>query len=195
VNELYRYRVDKHAAITLITSAAIFAADAHVRQKRKELNEPYINHPLRVGSMYATLVDAFDAEAIAAGYLHDVVEDTDIPLKTIVSLFPTRTSLFVDVCTKWWKSGQFSVHEEEKQKVIYYGRIAEAGAMDLKFIDRIDNLHDFTRVVRMAPSKHSWAQKYYEKTKSEFLPLVRHVNQTVFEEFSAAYGTLGLALG
>jgi guanosine-3',5'-bis(diphosphate) 3'-pyrophosphohydrolase len=187
--------IDKHAAITLITSASVFAADAHVRQKRKELNEPYINHPLRVGSMYAALVDPFDAEAIAAGYLHDVVEDTDIPQSSIDRLFPERTALLVNVLTKWWKTGQFSAAEEKKQKDIYYARIVEAGALELKFIDRIDNLHDFIRVVRMAPAKHSWARKYLNKTHEEFVPFLPQVKEPVQNELRSAITALGLALG
>ena len=192
-NELYL--LDKRAAITLITSAAVFAAEAHAGQRRKELNEPYINHPLRVGKLYAELVDPYDAEAIASGYLHDVPEDTNIPMLTIQRLFPERTALGVNVCTKWWKAGQFSAAEERSQKVIYYARIIEAGFLDLKFCDRIDNLYDFTRVVRLAPSKHAWARKYFIKTQDEFVPHVPLVKERVATEFHSALTALGLALG
>jgi (p)ppGpp synthase/HD superfamily hydrolase len=180
-------------SIELLTSAAVFAAQAHVNQRRKELNEPYINHPLRVGKLYAELVESADVEAIAAGYMHDVPEDTDIPQATIDRLFPERTALFVNVLTKWWKKA--TPTEEHKYKDLYYGRIIDAGAMDLKFADRIDNIGDFLKVVRLAPTKHSWARKYLQKSEEEFVPRLFHASPRVQTEFTVALNALRLALG
>jgi (p)ppGpp synthase/HD superfamily hydrolase len=59
----------------LVTSAAVFAAEAHCGQVRKELNEPYIIHPLKVGHLAAQLGQS--EEFVAACYLHDVPEDTN----------------------------------------------------------------------------------------------------------------------
>ena len=59
--------------ISLIEKAYRVAADAHKDQKRKS-GEPYIIHPLCVAIILADL--ELDKESIAAGLLHDVVEDT-----------------------------------------------------------------------------------------------------------------------
>ena len=61
--------------ISLIEKAYKTAADAHKEQVRKS-GEPYIIHPLCVAIILADL--ELDKETIAAGLLHDVVEDTII---------------------------------------------------------------------------------------------------------------------
>ena len=67
----------------IIEKAAIFATAAHwaVGQRRKYTNEPYINHPFEV----ADIVRQYGGtdEMIAAAFLHDVVEDTQVPLDII----------------------------------------------------------------------------------------------------------------
>lgn len=67
----------------IVEKAAIFATAAHwaVGQRRKYTNEPYINHPFEV----ADIVRQYGGtdEMIAAALLHDVVEDTQVPLDII----------------------------------------------------------------------------------------------------------------
>ena len=67
-----------------ILSAALYADELHGEQKRKS-GEPYIIHPLAVGSILIQL--GMDADTICAGLLHDVVEDTDATLKDIEDRF------------------------------------------------------------------------------------------------------------
>lgn len=59
----------------LIDFAYSFAKDAHGDQKRKYTGEPYINHPVEVAGIVASVTD--DCEMICAALLHDVIEDTD----------------------------------------------------------------------------------------------------------------------
>jgi hypothetical protein len=77
------------SSYALITASAAFAAEAHASQVRRELNEPYIIHPLRCGKMAADF--ECNAEFIAALHLHDVVEDTRVPMETLQTLFPEHT--------------------------------------------------------------------------------------------------------
>jgi GTP pyrophosphokinase len=155
----------------LITAAAVFAAEAHAGQLRKELQEPYIIHPLRVGKMAAELGQS--AEFIAAAYLHDVVEDTRVPMVTIKLLFPEETAALVVAMTKWWESGH-SPEVAEANKSAYYAQILSTrNAPLLKILDRADNLHDFAKMARRAaPKSHKWAARYHEKTVEEFKPLL-----------------------
>jgi len=73
------------------------ASKAHLGQKRKS-GEPYIIHPLSVA---ATLIDwGMDIDSVIAGVLHDTVEDTDITLESLESLFGKDVAFLVDGVTK-----------------------------------------------------------------------------------------------
>jgi (p)ppGpp synthase/HD superfamily hydrolase len=151
-------------ALFVCTKAAAFAATAHTAQVRKELNEPYIIHPLRVGSMAADLKQP--ASFIAACYLHDVVEDTLIPMATIRSVFSTRTAELVHAMTKPWRESHVPTQMDKRS---YYQTIVDTpGAALLKVLDRTDNLHDFAKMARLSAAGHRWAENYVKKTKAEF---------------------------
>jgi (p)ppGpp synthase/HD superfamily hydrolase len=59
----------------LIDFAYEYAKEAHGDQKRKYTGEPYINHPVAVARIVATVTEG--CSEIAAALLHDVIEDTD----------------------------------------------------------------------------------------------------------------------
>jgi len=101
--ELYRdliSRVHKYHPsddITLIEKAYLTAKEAHKDQMRKS-GEPYIIHPLCVSIILADL--ELDKETIAAGLLHDVVEDTIMTTEEIEQQFSPDVALLVDGVTK-----------------------------------------------------------------------------------------------
>jgi len=95
IQEIKSYRPG--TSLKLIEDAYIFAAEAHKTQKRKT-GEPYIIHPLTVALVLAQMRS--DLESIAAGILHDVVEDTDHTLSEIATLFGTEIAQLVDGVTK-----------------------------------------------------------------------------------------------
>ena len=73
------------------------ASKAHRGQKRKS-GEPYITHPLSVASI---LVDwGMDIDTVLAGVLHDTVEDTDVTLEKLETLFGKDVAFLVDGVTK-----------------------------------------------------------------------------------------------
>jgi (p)ppGpp synthase/HD superfamily hydrolase len=150
----------------LIAEAAAFAAKMHGRDTRKDLNEAYICHPLRVGAMAAER--GCIAEFIAACYLHDVVEDTSATMDDLKH-FPDHTRALVLAVTKTWKG------TDDAKKALYYAGIhKQAGAPLLKTLDRIDNLNDMVRTVVSVgtPSVRRWAQNYLAKTMAEFPSIV-----------------------
>ena len=61
--------------MNLLEEAIIYATVLHQGVRRKNSDIPYILHPLEVAQILSTMTD--DQEIIAAGVLHDVVEDTD----------------------------------------------------------------------------------------------------------------------
>ncbi|MDC7295346.1 MULTISPECIES: RelA/SpoT family protein [unclassified Butyrivibrio] len=83
--------------ISLIEKAYQLADDAHKDQRRKS-GEPYIIHPLCVAIILADL--EMDKETIAAGLLHDVVEDTILTKEEIEKEFGADVALLVDGVTK-----------------------------------------------------------------------------------------------
>ena len=84
------------ADIVTILKAAEAAARWHAGQRRKgAAGEPYINHPLEVARLVAEAVDGNDASLIAAAFLHDAVEDQNIPLGLIAAMFGDDTAALV----------------------------------------------------------------------------------------------------
>ena len=85
------------ADISMIEKAYQVAKKAHDGQVRKS-GEPYIIHPLCVAIILADL--ELDKESIAAGLLHDVVEDTPMTTEDLAKEFGDEVALLVDGGTK-----------------------------------------------------------------------------------------------
>ena len=81
----------------LIERAYQFAAKAHKRQKRLS-GEPYINHCVAVAAILAEMY--VPSEVVAAGLLHDTVEDTKITLDDLRKEFGDEIARLVDGVTK-----------------------------------------------------------------------------------------------
>ena len=90
-------RYHPSADISLIEKAYKIAYEAHEGQLRKS-GEPYIIHPLCVAIILADL--EMDKETIAAGLLHDVIEDTILTDEEIMEQFGADVALLVEGMTK-----------------------------------------------------------------------------------------------
>lgn len=76
------------AELLLVLQAAESAAHWHSGQKRKGVaGEPYINHLIEVAKLAAEATGGTDPELVAAAFLHDAVEDQQIPLSEIAAKF------------------------------------------------------------------------------------------------------------
>jgi len=73
------------AAPELARSARAFAQEAHEGQRRKQTGEPFVRHPIAVAELLAER--GCDTEVLAAAYLHDVVEKTEVGLDEIRDRF------------------------------------------------------------------------------------------------------------
>ena len=91
---LTRYLKDSEKKI--ITKAINFSEKAHKDQIRLS-GDPYITHPIEVAKILTSI--NLDAFAIAAGLLHDTIEDTDISIDQITNSFGSQISELVQGLT------------------------------------------------------------------------------------------------
>ena len=88
---------NQNADLELIQKAYVFAATAHAGQTRLS-GEPYLSHPLSVADTLAEM--GFDEPTVAAGLLHDTVEDTKATIEEIDENFGEEVADIVDGVTK-----------------------------------------------------------------------------------------------
>jgi (p)ppGpp synthase/HD superfamily hydrolase len=84
------------AGTRLVTRAAHFAAHRHSDQRRKgPRQEPYINHLAEVAELLSDATEGDDAALVAAGFLHDTIEDTQTRVDELQTLFGTDVASLV----------------------------------------------------------------------------------------------------
>lgn len=137
----------------LIMRAYKVAVEAHEGQKRAS-GEPYINHCVAVASILAEL--RVPPEVVAAGLLHDVVEDSEISLQEIQRDFGNEIAKMVDGVTKLTNLPRVSrgdQHEnedkrEEEQRVIAERRGVLDPEMEVEQITRSRRYDAFSETLR-----------------------------------------------
>ncbi len=136
--------------VSMIKRAYDLAQEAHGDQCRKS-GEPYIIHPLWVAIILADL--EMDKETIAAGILHDVVEDTQISEDEIRKDFGDDVALLVDGVTKLgrlsYSSDKLDVQAENLRKMF----LAMAKDIRVIIIKLADRLHNLRTLQFMKPEK------------------------------------------
>ncbi len=137
-NTIHSYRPGTE--LELIERAYTLAAQLHKDQVRKS-GEPYIIHPLCVAIILAEL--ELDKETIAAGILHDVVEDTDITLDEIRARFGDEIALLVDGVTKItqlnYDLDKVEVQAENLRKM-FLAMAKDIRVIMIKLADRLHNM-------------------------------------------------------
>ena len=120
------------------TKAKEYALEAHSGQRRKsDLDKPMIIHPINVANILASY--NFDDNVVAAGYLHDVVEDTPKTLEDIEENFGEDIASLVKGASEPDKSLSW---EERKQHTIDTIRTLDYRHKALITADKISNLED-----------------------------------------------------
>jgi hypothetical protein len=83
-------------------AAIAFAEERHLGQLRKGTAEPYAIHPLEAGALLSRCYPERRA-LVAAGFLHDTLEDTPTTRQELVDRFGAETARLVDAVTRrWW---------------------------------------------------------------------------------------------
>jgi len=156
-----KYSSDK---VELIKAAADFAKRAHEGQKR-ESGEPYYTHPEAVAGM------DMDAETVAAGLLHDVVEDGDnITVEQLAELFGEDIAGMVDGVTKLTKSGHSELQTREDRQAENLRKMYLAMAKDVRvvIIKLADRLHNMRTLNNCSAEKR---QRIARETLDVYAPL------------------------
>ena len=155
--------------VSMIRKAYETAKKAHGDQCRKS-GEPYIIHPLWVAIILADL--EMDKETIAAGLLHDVVEDTKVSEDEIREMFGEEVSLLVDGVTKLgrlsYSSDKLEVQAENLRKMF----LAMAKDIRVIIIKLADRLHNMRTLQFMTPEKQKEKAK---ETMDIYAPIAQRL--------------------
>ena len=126
------------ADVEPLMRAYVFAAKAHKGQERVS-GEPYLSHPLEVAGILTEL--RLDTGTVAAGLLHDVVEDTHSTLTEIKDLFGGEVATVVDGVTKLSRI-PFSTREEAQAENIRKMILAMSKDIRVILVKLADRLHN-----------------------------------------------------
>lgn len=131
------YMSEEHVAF--VQKACDYATKAHIDQFRKS-GEPYIIHPIQVAGILAEL--NMDPHTVATGFLHDVVEDTDVTLQDLEDEFGADVANLVDGVTKLGKI-KYKSHEEqlaENHRKMLLAMSQDLRVIMVKLADRVHNM-------------------------------------------------------
>ncbi len=121
--------------LSLIDQAILFATRAHQGQMRKASDTPYISHPFGVGVLL--LQNGCEESLVAAGLLHDTLEDTDTTEEELSTLFGDDLLILVKGCSEPDKSLSW---EERKTHTISSLKHASIGVCLVTCADKLHNL-------------------------------------------------------
>jgi GTP diphosphokinase / guanosine-3',5'-bis(diphosphate) 3'-diphosphatase len=125
----------------LASAALRFARRVHLGQHRKQTGEQFVEHPIAVANLL--LQSGYDGPMIAAAYLHDVVEKTDVQLDEIRERFGPEVADLVDQLSE---DPALDGYGERKRAL--RRRILESGGDSLVIYaaDRVANMRDWLKV-------------------------------------------------
>jgi (p)ppGpp synthase/HD superfamily hydrolase len=150
-------------AVLLIARALDFAARKHVDQRRKgEAEEPYINHLAEVANLLAEATGGEDAVLVAAGLLHDTIEDVGVTHAELAQAFGPEVADLVREVT----ADKSLPKQERKRLQVEHAPHKSGRARQLKIADKTSNL----RAIRNSPPK-DWD----EERKREYFDWARRV--------------------
>jgi GTP pyrophosphokinase len=154
--------------LEIIRKAWQFCLQQHDGQKRAS-GEPYVIHPLEVGQVLAEL--KMDSTAIAAGLLHDAVEDTDVTSAEIARRFGEQVAHIVEGVTKLDKI-KFANREDHQAENIRKMLLAMVTDIRVVIIKLADRLHNMRTLEHLKPEKQ---QKIARETLDIYAPLAHRL--------------------
>jgi (p)ppGpp synthase/HD superfamily hydrolase len=125
----------------LAVSALRFARRVHLGQYRKQTGEQFVEHPIAVAQLLAD--SGYDGSLIAAAYLHDVVEKTDVELDEIRERFGPSVAALVDCLSEDPEIAGYGERKRDLRR-----RIIESGGdpVIIYAADRVANMRDWHKV-------------------------------------------------
>ncbi len=172
-----------NSALALINRAYTIAEQAHAG-KNRDSGEPFIQHPLAAAFLLADL--GMDPDTIAAGLLHDVVEDTDVDLEKLDREFGSHVTYLVDGVTKLkeiedqlqeeqqGRVAQKSVKSRSEQEAESLRKMFIAMSEDIRvvIIKLADRLHNMRTLSALSPERQ---REYAHETHDIFAPLANRL--------------------
>ena len=129
----------KHETAAAILEAALFAAEKHRKCRRKDADAtPYINHPITVANLLASVGEVDDIEALQAALLHDTVEDTNTSPEELEEKFGRGVR---DLVMEVSDDKSLEKQERKRRQVEKAPRLSPRAKM-IKVADKIANLND-----------------------------------------------------
>src|SRR5580700_11227549 len=133
----------------IIRRAWQFCLEHHNGQLRAS-GEPYVLHPLEVALVLAEM--KLDSTAIAAGLLHDAVEDTPVTTEDIVAKFGEQVAHIVEGVTKIDKI-QFANREDRQAENVRKMLLAMVSDVRVVLIKMADRLHNMRTLQHLPPER------------------------------------------
>ncbi|HJD98298.1 bifunctional (p)ppGpp synthetase/guanosine-3',5'-bis(diphosphate) 3'-pyrophosphohydrolase [Mailhella massiliensis] len=182
VEQLLTHYPDADAA--MVRRAYDYASAAHAGQLRLS-GDPYILHPASVALTLAKM--GFDEHAVAAGLLHDTVEDTDSSIDELDELFGEQVADIVDGVTKITMMS-FDTKEEAQAENIRKMILSMAHDIRVPVVKLADRLHNMSTLDFQKPHKQ---QRIAKETMDIYAPLANrlglHLIKQKLEDLSFRY--------
>ena len=155
----------------LLSRAYVFSALEHKGQVRRS-GEPYLVHPLEVADMLAEM--RLDVVAVAAGLLHDIVEDTPTTIEKIRELFGEDVAHVVEGVTKL-SSLQFSSSEERQAESFRKMLLAMVDDIRVILVKLADRLHNMRTLEHLSEERRV---RIAQETRDIYAPIAHRLGMS-----------------
>src|SRR5580692_2421841 len=151
-----------------------FAAEHHQMQTRRS-GEPYLSHPVEVAHLLADM--KLDVTSIAAALLHDVVEDTKVPLETISEKFGADVARLVEGVTKISRLDLLAPEARQAENVrkMLLAMVNDVRVVMVKLADR---LHNMRTLEFLEPARQ---QRIARETLDIYAPIAHRLGMSVIK--------------
>ncbi len=166
VERIQNYNPD--ADVDLLRRAYIFSAKVHQGQTRLS-GESYLNHPIEVAAILANL--KLDAATVAAGLLHDTIEDTTATPDELKVMFGEEVARLVEGMTK---ISRMELQSREQREAENFRKMIVAMAKDIRviLIKLADRLHNMRTLSHLSPEKQ---KRIAQETLDIYAPLANRM--------------------
>lgn len=155
---------DDQADFELIARAYHFANEHHLGQVRKS-GHPFLQHCVEVARLLAQL--RMDDTTVAAGLLHDVLEDTSATYAEVAEIFGDKIAVLIDGVTK---IDRFTFESREARQAETYRKMLLSMVQDIRviLIKLVDRLHNMRTLEYIDPDSQ---QRVARETLEVYAPL------------------------
>ena len=164
--------------MNVLEEAILFATEAHKGQMRKMAKTPYILHPLEVAAIISTITP--DLETMAAGVLHDTVEDCDVDPREIKRRFGARVAALVQSETEDKMSTRPAAEtwkERKDESLLMLMLTPDRDVRILWLADKLSNMRSFYRsylkdgdaMWQMLNQKDPKMHEWYYRTIADYI--------------------------